>query len=398
MKTEYKLRLFSIFFISSLINSTIIKEGYHFFDIFYYRDIYKTYLKQKKNNKCEIDDGPNCIYIQNKNLSEIGKELNSIYPDNNIFLRETTENIYLKLKNEVKYINDNKETSGKSSLFDDDAFSLDSPYVMSLLLSFESYDEKTKNGDIYAPEVIDTPFEMGSITLTVSGKLRLTQKNSKNFEIPIVSKEERPRKTYAFVESKQVLIKFNLKSTVMSLYIKKNKYNQNNKSFYLYGYKNDKRYLITKVQNVPSTQWIKVNGDGKKYDGITLERGFDYDNIVINSSMEGQLNYNTMTKQFSSFLNKKISDAINQAINNLDRKNIVDGVKVIKINVGQEDIIKNKKEEDFDIPEEIMKEINKEKQKKEEKSNKNKEKNNKNENKNNNLNNKNDNMKLTEDL
>ena len=114
--------------------------------------------------------------------------------------------------------------------------------------------------------------------------------------------------------------------------------------------------------------------------------------------MEGKLNYNQMTKQISSFLSKKISDAINQAINNLDRKNIVDGVKVIKINVGQEDIIKNKKEEDFDIPEEIMKEINKEKQKKEEKSNKNKEKNNKNENKNNNLNNKNDNMKLTEDL
>ena len=97
---------------------------------------------------------------------------------------------------------------------------------------------------------------------------------------------------------------------------------------------------------------------GKKYDGITLERGFDFDNIIINSSMEGQLNYFQMKKQFSLIMNKKISDSINLAINNLDKKNII-RVIVIKININKKDYIKNKKEEDFDIPEEIIKEIKK---------------------------------------
>ena len=234
---------------------------------------------------------------------------------------------------------------------------------MSLLLSFESYEEKTRLGDIYAPETIDTPFDLGRVTLTILGKLRLSQKNSKNFELPTVSKEERPMGTYAYVESKEVIIKFNLKSTISSLYIKKNKYNQNNKTFYLYGYKNGIKQLITKVQNVPSTQWIKINGDGKKYESIGLMRGFDYDNILILSSMDGVLNYNQLTKQFSSVINEKIRDTINEEVNkikngkgfkNTDNKG--GSVKVIKINLDEQDIITNN-EEDFELPEELLKEI-----------------------------------------
>ena len=40
-----------------IINTKIISEGYHFFDIFYYRDFYKNILSQKKDNKCSIEDG-----------------------------------------------------------------------------------------------------------------------------------------------------------------------------------------------------------------------------------------------------------------------------------------------------------------------------------------------------
>ena len=361
-------RLIYILFIINLTNTTIIAEGYHFFDVFYYKDMFKNYLKQKKNKECLIEDGPNCFHIKSGNMHEKENELDKIYPnDNNIIFENSPENIYLKLKNSVNFINENKDgNKNENSLFDDNILSFDSPFAMSLLLSFESYDEKTRDGDIYAPEVIDTPFELGRITLTIYGKLRLTQKDSKIFDQSIISKEDLPKNTYAYAESKKVIIKFNLKSSVTSLYVKKNKYNQNNKTFFLYGYKNDIRYVITKVQNVPSNHWIKINGDGKKYESIGLERGFDFDNIVINSAVDGQVDFNQMTrKYFSNILNDKISTAINQAINNIkDGKSIkgnnIDPIKVIKINIDPGEIVQNKnEEEDFDIPEELLNQIDK---------------------------------------
>ena len=50
MKTKIKSITILILYFFSLpnINSTLISEGYHFFDIFYYRDIYKNIIKQKK--------------------------------------------------------------------------------------------------------------------------------------------------------------------------------------------------------------------------------------------------------------------------------------------------------------------------------------------------------------
>ena len=357
MKSNIRIKLLSILYTLALINSTIIKEGYHFFDVFYYRDMYKNYLKQKRNNKCSLDEGPNCLYIKSKNESEIQIELKNIYPEDNNIDKESLESIYLKLKNTTKLYTD-KETS----TIEDEVFQFDSPYVMTLLLSFESYDEKTNLGDICAPETIDTPFDLGRVTLTIVGKLRLTQKNSNNFDSTIISKEDLPQKTYAYVESKEVIMKFNLKSTISSLYIKKNKYNENNKTFYLYGYKNGNKHVITKIQNVPSTQWIRVNGDGKKYESIGLIRGFDYDNISIMSSMEGLPNYNQLTKQFSSFINEKIRTTINEEVNKIKSGKGIDskeenGVKIIKINLDQADIDVNDKEEDIDFPEEYMKEI-----------------------------------------
>ena len=104
----------------------------------------------------------------------------------------------------------------------------------------------------------------------------------------------------------------------------------------------------------------------KKYESIGLERGFDFDNIVINSAVDGQVDLNQMTrKYFSNILNDKISTAINQALNNIkDGKSIkgnsIDPVKVIKINIDPGEIAKNKnEEEEFDIPEELLNQIDK---------------------------------------
>lgn len=346
------------------INAALISEGYHFFDTFYYKDMYKDFIKQKKSNKCSIEEGPNCFYIKGKNEQELQKDLNTIFHDNDLSVKESPEEIFSKLKANSKLIN-NKE----DDIIDEDVYSFDSPYVMSLQLTFESFDEMTKNEDIYSPETIDTPYDIGRITLTIVGKLRLSQKNAEQFEIPgeIRMKEDRPRGTYAFVESKEVFVKFNSKSTFVSLYIKKNGFNKDNKPFFLYGYKNGKKKLITKVQNVPSNEWIKISGDGKKYDSIGLIRGFDFDNIVIYGSVnaENSDDLNKLTKKYSSALNEKINGAIRNALSQINTKDLKSNgksnVKVIKIDLNQNELIQDDEEDTvFDIPEELMEELTKE--------------------------------------
>ena len=66
--------------------------------MFYYRDIYKDLIRQKTQNKCTIEDGPNCIFIKGKNKSDMSKKLENIYPEKDIFFKETPENVLMQLK------------------------------------------------------------------------------------------------------------------------------------------------------------------------------------------------------------------------------------------------------------------------------------------------------------
>ena len=306
MKKRISESLIFFIYISSIsftnINTKIISEGYHFFDIFYYRDFYQNIITQKKNNKCTIEDGPSCYYIKSKDENLISSELNSLYKDKELFKQETNEKIYSKIKAATKSIQgkDVKE-------IEEEIYSFDTPYMVSLYLTFESYDEKTKDNDIYAPETIDNEYESGRLTLTISGKLRLSQKNAEKYESKLLVnlREEGPKKTYAYVESKEVIFKFSSKSIINSLYIKKNRYNLKNKNFYLYGYINGHRHIISKVENVPSSRWIKVNGNGEMYDYIGLIRGFDYDNFVINAlaTKDEMFEVSKLSKKYYSAFN-----------------------------------------------------------------------------------------------
>ena len=347
------------------INSTIIKEGYHFFDLFYYRDYYKALTKQKKSNQCSIENGPSCYYIKGKNEDLISSELKKIYPSKETFKRESPENILTKIKETTTSIQGKDPEEIK-----EEVYSFDTPYMVSLYLTFESYDEKTKYNDIYAPEIIDNQYEAGRLTLTITGKLRLTQKNAEQYESKGLFdlRDEGPKKTYAYVESKEVIFKFSSRSSINSLYIKKNKFNKNNKTFFLYGYKNGHRYIITKVENVPSYKWVKVNGNGEKYDYIGLIRGFDYDNFVINAvASKSDLNdLNKLTKKYSTAFNEKINEVITKLVGDLkneDLKSIngdnIGNIKVVQIHVNQNDMPQETDDNDFEIPEEIMDEINK---------------------------------------
>ena len=121
------------------------------------------------------------------------------------------------------------------------------------------------------------------------------------------------------------------------------------------------------MQNVPSSHWIKVNGDGNKYDSIILIRGFDYDNFIINSQItkDNSIDYNKLSKKYSQVISEKINGAIQDAMKQIKKGDLntikQDGknVKIIKIDLNQNDIIDENKDDDFDIPEELMDELEK---------------------------------------
>jgi hypothetical protein len=121
------------------------------------------------------------------------------------------------------------------------------------------------------------------------------------------------------------------------------------------------------MQNVQSSHWIKVNGDGNKYDSIILIRGFDYDNFIINSQItkDNSIDYNKLSKKYSQVISEKINGAIQDAMKQIKKGDLntikQDGknVKIIKIDLNQNDIIDENKDDDFDIPDELMDELEK---------------------------------------
>ena len=74
-------------------------------------------IQQKKKNKCSIEDGPNCFFIESKSKSQISNELKKIYPDTDSFLKESLENILLQLKEKTKLISPKEKET-----IDDDIF------------------------------------------------------------------------------------------------------------------------------------------------------------------------------------------------------------------------------------------------------------------------------------
>ena len=118
---------------------------------------------------------------------------------------------------------------------------------------------------------------------------------------------------------------------------------------------------------MPSSHWIKINGDGKKYDSVLLIRGFDYDNIVINAQVtkENAIDYNKITRKYNEIVSNKINGAIQDVMKQIksgDVNSIKEegkNIKIIKIDLNQNDIIEQNQEDDFDIPEELMDEIEK---------------------------------------
>ena len=212
-----------------------------------------------------------------------------------------------------KYKSQITKTKKKNTNEHGSNINLDQKMELRLLLTFESYDQLTKEKDIYMPEELNTEYDKGNIHLKFKGKLKLTQKNQiKNQESETNSKKETlPEGPYGIIESEKVIVEFENPSYVKSLYIKKNlDYVSQTKDFTLIGFKDGKEITLGSKKNVPHDKWTKVTLKDEILDGFILPKGIDVDNISISYSFEINALEAQLTKVVDQLLDEKTIENI----------------------------------------------------------------------------------------
>lgn len=241
---------------------------------------------------CSLEQGPNCFFLSSVNPSE-----------NFTNSKMTINNALNKYKSQIA------KTKKKNTNEHGSNINLDQKMELRLLLTFESYDQLTKEKDIYMPEELNTEYEKGNIHLKFKGKLRLTQKNQiKNKESDTMDnkKEILPDGPYGIIEGEQVIVEFDNPSYVKSLYIKKNMdFKSQTKDFTLVGFKDGNNIILGTKKNVPHDKWTKVVLKNELLDGFILPKGIDVDNIKISYSFEVNALEEQLTKVVDQLLEEK---------------------------------------------------------------------------------------------
>ena len=241
---------------------------------------------------CSLEQGPNCFFLSSVNPSE-----------NFTNSKMTINNALNKYKSQIA------KTKKKNTNEHGSNINLDQKMELRLLLTFESYDQLTKEKDIYMPEELNTEYEKGNIHLKFKGKLRLTQKNQiKNKESDTMDnkKEILPDGPYGIIEGEQVIVEFDNPSYLKSLYIKKNMdCKSQTKDFTLVGFKDGNNMILGTKKNVPHDKWTKVVLKNELLDGFILPKGIDVDNIKISYSFEVNALEEQLTKVVDQLLEEK---------------------------------------------------------------------------------------------
>ena len=303
-----KLSYFLHFCTSLIITNCIYREeAFHFFDSFYYKDKFEGYEKQQTKKKCTVHDGPNCYFLSK--YDEVKDSLLNAEPDIKTFKYKKLNKIKNYLLDSTDIIK-NKDNNQFSQIFE-----IHNDLEMTFFLNFDLYDIKTQKNDIIAPEEIMSEFEYDYIKLTIYGKLILTYKNQiKPKKIPETLEEEinTPRGTYGIIDSNYLKIKFDKPMFLISLFIKKNINNKNNKPFNIFAEYNGESFIIATEHNAVYHKWIKVNTIYALSNSITLPKGFDIDNISIyySSSYDDFYTHNFKKEKYSKGIDKSIIEGI----------------------------------------------------------------------------------------
>jgi hypothetical protein len=203
-----------------------------------------------------MSDGPDCFQLSNpRDLLTDEYLLSIIEKLKNKNSEISTETLYKLINKELTYFKDKHRNSIS------EVFKFKPKIMLNLLLNFESYDQTTKDHDIYMPEEKLIHFNVGHLKLNFKGKLRLTMdRNNKQKKTDTKPSIDSPAKTYGVTEEEDLYIKFDKPVYIKSLYIRLHKSEVNihkNEKIYVVGYKNNKEVLGTKINSL-SYKWVRT--------------------------------------------------------------------------------------------------------------------------------------------
>ena len=291
--------------------SIYLTSGINQLNNFIYLDRMKIYAIQNYSQICSIHLGPNCYFLEDKKITEYESDNNELNTEDTMseinfdYRREWMET-YMKAKM-ISYLNNYYEINSyleeyKSNLIQrNDSNQIPPSISLQLSLTFESYDDITINGDIYAYPAKSVRFMTENILIEVFGKLRLHYGE----ELKIKKQTKYPTKTFGIVESSSVTIRLGGKRFICEHFFWRirdgKKVNEN-----IYGYfKQSKVYTIPihSENYIDNKIWNKINLPQSKIDRIVLPNGIEVDNFKF--VIETQNQYD-ITVQFHASKKEKI--------------------------------------------------------------------------------------------
>ena len=269
------LYMISLLFIVNIQEnlSIYLSCGVNQLNNFIYLDRMKIYTFQNYSQICSLNMGPNCYFIEDKNILKYETNNNELNIENKIsdinfdYKREWMET-YRKSKMS-SYLNNYIEIN-----------SIIQEYKNNLLKrndskTFESYDDITINGDIYAYPSKSITFFTENIIIEIIGKLRLHYGE----DIKINKQIKYPTKTFGIVETPQVTIRLGGKRFICEFFFLRIRDAVKNKEN-VYGYfGQSKVFSISIGKYIENKTWNKINLPQTQIDRIILPKGIDVDNF-----------------------------------------------------------------------------------------------------------------------
>ena len=274
---------FLFFFVFRINIAIYIFSGIKTLNKFLYLSRYQNYYKQIKKNSCSLSEGSNCYFIE-KNYSTYNNEINE--KTNKTFdgwynLLEKSDVygidfMYYSLLNKTKnFLSNNKNRIDNEAVPENKE--------KNYLLNFDSYDEFTKEKDIYFGEIKDKILNNNEYIIEIKGRLRLTYDKDLSESYLQVLNLGYPSTTYGIIESKFISISFHGKFFICDyIYIKPQDKNNRKESIYFLGFIDDKpifsqSYLDNKKRN---EKWLKISFEqATPISNLVIYGPYDIDNL-----------------------------------------------------------------------------------------------------------------------
>ena len=266
--------------------SSYLPSGLNQLNNFIYLDRMKIFSYQKLYEKCSLKMGPNCYYAEEQRSLEYEKDINSnnineIELNSPLDQKKEWMNIYFKSKisdySEVyEEISNDITNYKKYILSNNDPEQIPPSINLYLGLTFESYDEQTIKGDVYALPSKQITFFTEYVYIEITGKLRLRYGE----DLKLKNQMKYPTKTYGIIESNNLMIKLGNKLFICEFFFTRVR-DKNVKRIKIEGYLgNVKIYSVEKEVNfMHQNAWTKVSLPNSKIDRLILPKGLEIDNF-----------------------------------------------------------------------------------------------------------------------